>query len=239
MGQLQKNSRNRRSVMRINTIAKVHQSKTAAPLGTVCLLYTHPLVLEDYQKLLSASGFRIEARQLDTSLAFDLEKLDLPVVQVFIVDTLAITEAIQLLVAEIRAGFPKSRQIVVGAKLSAESAFPLFRIGVTGLLTHDQAHRYISRAVSRVAEGGCWAPRNLLASYLGAIANKQLVKTVPNITHRERTVLELLKLNRSNREIAYDLKISESTAKFYVSKLLAKFKVQSRTDLIMLFSNLP
>jgi len=79
----------------------------------------------------------------------------------------------------------------------------------------------------------------LLASYLGAIANKQLVKTVPNITHRERTVLELLKLNRSNREIAYDLKISESTAKFYVSKLLAKFKVQSRTDLIMLFSNLP
>src|SRR2546422_3055608 len=41
-----------------------------------------------------------------TSLAFDPEKLDLPVVQVFIVDTLALTEAIQLLVAEIRAQFP-------------------------------------------------------------------------------------------------------------------------------------
>src|SRR2546427_9672250 len=104
MGQLQKNSRNRRSVMRINTIAEVHQSKTAAPLGTGCLLYTHPLVLEDYQKLLSASGFRIEARQLDTSLAFDLEKLDLLVAQVVIVDTLAITEGTQLLRAGTRAG---------------------------------------------------------------------------------------------------------------------------------------
>jgi DNA-binding CsgD family transcriptional regulator len=46
-------------------------------------------------------------------------------------------------------------------------------------------------------------------------------------------VLEALLENLSNKEIADRLHISERTAKFHVSNLLAKFRLRRRQDLIL------
>jgi DNA-binding CsgD family transcriptional regulator len=48
-------------------------------------------------------------------------------------------------------------------------------------------------------------------------------------------VADLLLENLSNKEIASRLHVSERTAKFHVSNLLAKYGVQRRADLILLF----
>ena len=55
------------------------------------------------------------------------------------------------------------------------------------------------------------------------------------MSKREQEVLELLMLNLSNKEIGSKLNMSERTAKFHVSNLLAKYGVQRRADLILLF----
>jgi DNA-binding CsgD family transcriptional regulator len=55
------------------------------------------------------------------------------------------------------------------------------------------------------------------------------------MSKREQEVLELLMLNLSNKEIGSKLHMSERTAKFHVSNLLAKYGVQRRADLILLF----
>ena len=55
------------------------------------------------------------------------------------------------------------------------------------------------------------------------------------MSKREQEVLELLMQNLSNKEIGSKLHMSERTAKFHVSNLLAKYSVQRRADLILLF----
>ncbi len=55
------------------------------------------------------------------------------------------------------------------------------------------------------------------------------------LSRREKEVADLLLENLSNKEIASRLHVSERTAKFHVSNLLAKYGVQRRADLILLF----
>jgi DNA-binding NarL/FixJ family response regulator len=50
------------------------------------------------------------------------------------------------------------------------------------------------------------------------------------LTGRERDVLELLALGRTNREIGETLFISEKTASVHVSNLIAKLGVANRTE---------
>ena len=55
------------------------------------------------------------------------------------------------------------------------------------------------------------------------------------MSRREKEVADLLLQNLSNKEIASKLLMSERTAKFHVSNLLAKYGVQRRADLMLLF----
>ncbi|HEY8583852.1 MAG TPA: response regulator transcription factor, partial [Capillimicrobium sp.] len=53
---------------------------------------------------------------------------------------------------------------------------------------------------------------------------------VLGLTVREREVLELLALGRTNREIGETLFMAEKTASVHVSRILAKLDVRSRTE---------
>ena len=50
------------------------------------------------------------------------------------------------------------------------------------------------------------------------------------LTYRERSVLELIARGKSNRQIAGDLNLTEGTVKGYVSIILAKLKLEDRTQ---------
>jgi DNA-binding NarL/FixJ family response regulator len=53
-----------------------------------------------------------------------------------------------------------------------------------------------------------------------------------HLTAREAVVLRLMALGHGNREIASRLEISEHTAKFHVSSVLAKLGAESRTEAV-------
>ncbi len=55
----------------------------------------------------------------------------------------------------------------------------------------------------------------------------------PHLTARERQVLDLILLARSNREIARELGIEERTVKAHVGRLMRKTGAENRIDLSM------
>jgi NarL family two-component system response regulator LiaR len=55
-----------------------------------------------------------------------------------------------------------------------------------------------------------------------------------DLTPREREVLALMVEGLNNREIAENLVVSQSTAKFHVSSILSKLGVESRTEAVAL-----
>ena len=204
----------------------------------VCLLSSHPLVLAEWERLLSPAGFSLQVRRLESTLALGREKLSLPSAEVFVTDAQAPRQATELLVAEIQESHPHARQVVVAEKLSEVYAFPLLRLGAKGLLSYAEAHQKLPQALQVVAAGGFWVPRDLLSRFidsnLGQMRGRKVKSSPANLSQREREVLDALLENLANKEIADKLHISERTVKFHVSSLLEKFGVPRRTDLILL-----
>lgn len=55
-----------------------------------------------------------------------------------------------------------------------------------------------------------------------------------NLTDREKEVLKLLAKFKCNKEIADELRISESTTKAHISSILKKFNVNDRSQCVII-----
>lgn len=204
----------------------------------MCLLAFHPMVLSEFERLLSDLPFTVRGRRLEPDLIADPTKLTIPKAAVFVVESHAHRPTTEALVVGVLGRHPAARVIVVAEKFDQGGAFPLLRLGAKGLMTFDEANEQLGRAVQEVAGGGFWVPRALLSRFVdesvSAVRRPPGPAGVARLSPREKEVLDALLGNLSNKEIASKLHMSERTAKFHVSNLLAKYGVRRRADLILL-----
>ncbi len=211
---------------------------------SVCVLSSHPLVLEEIRATLQPLGFRLIPVRLESNFAPGLANLTLPRAHIYVTDAQAPHQAIEVLVNNIQERHSTTRQVVISEKWTEANAFPLLRVGVKGLLSYAEARSKLPQALDVVSVGGFWVPRKLLSKFvdsiLQAVHERRVLKGPANLSQREKEVLEALLDNQANKEIADRLHISERTVKFHVSSLLEKFGVRRRTDLVLLwFQNRP
>jgi DNA-binding NarL/FixJ family response regulator len=209
------------------------------PSLKVCLLSPHPMVLDEFHRLLEGSGFQITSKQLDSMLAPDLRNLDIPRAAVYVIDAHAARQATGALLTNILERYATARLLVVGDKLKEADSYSLLRQGAKGILTYAEAREQLPLALPQVAAGGIWVPRPVLSRFVDSILSstqgRRLRMDSPTeLSRREQEVLASLLENLANKEVADRLHISERTVKFHVSNLLAKFGVRRRADLILL-----
>jgi DNA-binding NarL/FixJ family response regulator len=204
----------------------------------VCLLAFHPLVLSEFERLLSEDDFSVTSRRLEPDLMADPERLSIPKAAVYVVEAHAHRPTTEALVVHVLSRNPTARVVLVAEKFEQGAAFPLLRLGAKGLLTFAESTEQLPRAVEEVAGGGFWVPRSLLSRFvdetLSAVRRPRGPAGPARLSRREKEVLDALLENLSNKEIASKLHMSERTAKFHVSNLLAKYGVRRRADLILL-----
>jgi len=202
----------------------------------VCLLAFHPLVLSEFERLLSEDDFTVTSRRLEPDLMADPERLSIPKAAVYVVEAHAHRPTTEALVVHVLGRNPTARVILVAEKFEQGAAFPLLRLGAKGLLTFAESTEQLPRAVEEVAGGGFWVPRSLLSRFvdetLSAVRRPRGPAGPARLSRREKEVLEALLENLSNKEIASKLHMSERTAKFHVSNLLVKHGVRRRADLL-------
>ncbi len=206
--------------------------------ASVCILSFHPLVLSEFERLLSELPLTVHGRRLEPDLIADPAKLVVPKASVFVVESHPHRPTTESLVVGVLGRHPTGRVIVVAEKFDQDGAFSLLRLGSKGLLTFGEANEQLGRAVQEVAGGGFWVPRTLLSRFVDETISSTRRPRGPagpaRLSRREKEVMEALLENLSNKEIASRLNMSERTAKFHVSNLLAKYGVRRRADLILL-----
>lgn len=113
-----------------------------------------------------------------------------------------------------------------------EHVFAALRAGALGYLVKGADGDEIIRAVHAVAAGdavyGGSVARRIVAFYSGA-TESPAARAFPDLTPREREVLELLAVGCRNHEIARRLGMSEKTVRNHVSQVLMKLQVPDRT----------
>lgn len=210
----------------------------------VCLFPSHPLVSSEFDQRLDPARFVLQTTRPEVGPGGAVDASRLTEADVYVVDTHSPRPVTESLIAGIFSRFPQARVIALADEFGETNAFPLLRLGAKGLVTYAQAPGQIPQALEAVANGGYWVPRPLLSRFVDSIisglGSRQFASGTTQLSKREKEVLDLLLENISNKEIAQRLHISERTAKFHVSNLLAKFSVRRRADLIVLwFQNPP
>lgn len=136
----------------------------------------------------------------------------------------------------IRRERPEIRLIVIGPEGNDELVLNAIVAGARAYLDLTAGPEMILTAINVVTAGSIWAPRRLLSKLIDRLLNGRetsLTNGNPHLTDRERQVLELILLARSNREIATHLGIEERTVKAHVGRLMRKTGVDNRIELSM------
>jgi DNA-binding NarL/FixJ family response regulator len=203
---------------------------------TVCLLSPHPFVLENLCGLLGRPKFRVLSERVEFLPGQGAGLPALPAADAFVLDANGPLRAVVALISRVKSEQPDARVVVISDELTEESAFPLMRLGIRGLLRYADAATQLAAAVLSVHGGGYWVPRLLLSRFVFGILDQPKFP-VPGearkLSPRERQVHEALLENLSNKEIAARLNLSERTVKFHVSNVLAKHRLRRRADLIL------
>jgi len=137
----------------------------------------------------------------------------------------------------ITAGNTRARVLVLTTFDDDDYVHGALRAGASGFLVKDMALDDIVAAIRVVAAGDATiAPgvtRRLIGEFADQPRSARKPRELAGITDREREVLRLVGLGRSNAEIAAALHITVGTAKTHVARLLAKLSARDRVQLVI------
>ena len=133
-------------------------------------------------------------------------------------------------IEQVRSRHPEARVLVFVRDVKARTTFPCLMAGVKGVLLQTAGADELRNAIRCVREGSLWTPRAILAEWVERVARLG-IGAQNAFTRSEQRVLEAVREELSNKEIAHRLGVTEATVKFHVGKLLKKTGSADRREL--------
>jgi DNA-binding NarL/FixJ family response regulator len=138
----------------------------------------------------------------------------------------------------LRAQFPGIPVVVVSANEEPGVIRRCMEFGASGFLPKTLAIDVMRSAIRCVLEGGVWTPPDVDLAGAEDAATRDLVHRLATLTPQQVRVLMMLSEGLLNKQIAYELKVSEATVKAHVSAILQKLGVESRTQAVIAASKI-
>ncbi|MGY1745388.1 response regulator [Blastococcus sp. SYSU D00695] len=129
------------------------------------------------------------------------------------------------------AASPHARVLVLSMSDDDDSVFAALRAGARGYLLKGAGRAEILRSVRAVAEGEAIFGPSIalrLAAFFATPPTEPSRPPFPELTAREREVLDLVARHRTNPQIADALGVSSKTVRNHVSNVFAKLQVADR-----------
>jgi DNA-binding NarL/FixJ family response regulator len=133
----------------------------------------------------------------------------------------------------LRAQFPGVPVVIVSATEEADVIRRCMEFGASGFLPKTLGIDAMRAAIRRVLEGGVWTPPDVDLTTGADDDTRDLVTKLSTLTPQQVRVLMMLSGGLLNKQIAYELGVSEATVKAHVSAILQKLGVESRTQAVI------
>jgi DNA-binding NarL/FixJ family response regulator len=135
----------------------------------------------------------------------------------------------------LRALYPAVPVAVVSASEDAATIRHAIGLGASGFIPKSLATESIDTAIAAILDGAVWVPPDVV---LAAPDDDGLISRLVTLTPQQVRVLMMLSEGLLNKQIAYELGVSEATVKAHVSAILQKLGVESRTQAVIAASNI-
>jgi len=134
----------------------------------------------------------------------------------------------------LRSQFPSVPVIVVSGSADHPTIRRCLDFGAAGFIPKTTDVETMRSAIRSVLEGGTWVPPDFDGSMPADKETADLVRRLSSLTPQQMRVLMMLSEGLLNKQIAYELSVSEATVKAHVSAILTKLGVESRTQAVIL-----
>lgn len=184
--------------------------------------------IADVATILEAGDF-----EATKSLVADNEDLDLVLLDLSMPGVSGLSGLISL--RGIHSAVP---MVVVSAHDDPETIRRALELGASGFISKSASMEDIRGAVLTVLSGGITAPVGIDLGVERDPEISDLIKRLQSLTPQQTRVLGMLAEGLLNKQIAYELSVSEATIKAHVSAVLQKLGVDSRTQAVILLSKI-
>jgi DNA-binding NarL/FixJ family response regulator len=132
-----------------------------------------------------------------------------------------------------RAQYPSVPVIVVSANDDHAVIRRCMEFGASGFIPKTLGVDVMRTAISRILGGGVWTPPDVDLGAGSDAEAAELMTRMATLTPQQVRVLMMLSEGLLNKQIAYQLGVSEATVKAHVSAILQKLGVESRTQAVI------
>ncbi|MGI9422541.1 MAG: response regulator [Hyphomicrobiaceae bacterium] len=133
----------------------------------------------------------------------------------------------------LRAQYPAIPVAIVSASEDPATIRRAIDFGASGYVPKSLPIEQIRQAIQSIIAGEVWTPPGVDLSSVAGTEDEQLVARLSSLTPQQVRVLMMLGDGLLNKQIAYELSVSEATVKAHVSAILNKLGVDSRTQAVI------
>jgi len=201
-------------------IADDHPLFRQALLGTLKAKLT-------YTKWLEAQTIEELEQQLMAHNESDLLLLDLNIPGAHGFNTLI----------HVRNHFPQIPVVIVSAHEDHDTISKAMEYGAAGFVPKSTPVDDIYSAIVAVLSGNIWLPASF-EQQLGNNNNSEIAERVASLTQQQYRILMMFAQGMLNKQIAYDLNVSEATIKAHATAIFRKLDVRNRTQAVIAIAQL-
>jgi DNA-binding NarL/FixJ family response regulator len=133
----------------------------------------------------------------------------------------------------LRAQYPSLPIVVVSANDDPAVIRRCMEFGASGFIPKTLGVETLRQAVGRVLRGELWTPPDIDLARDADTEIAGMIARLATLTPQQVRVLMMLSGGLLNKQIAYELGVSEATVKAHVSAILQKLGVESRTQAVI------
>lgn len=133
----------------------------------------------------------------------------------------------------LRAQFPAIPVVIVSASDDSATIRRSMDFGASGFIPKRFGVETLRDAIGKVMRGDVWIPADVDLSAAGDPDMMKLRDRLMTLTPQQVRVLMMLSEGLLNKQIAFELGVSEATIKAHVSAILQKLGVESRTQAVI------
>jgi len=137
----------------------------------------------------------------------------------------------------VRNHFPQIPVVIVSAHEEHNTISKAMQYGAAGFIPKSTPVNDIFNAIVTILAGDIWLPKSF-QNISDSNENIDVAEKVASLTQQQYRILMMFAQGMLNKQIAYDLNVSEATIKAHATAIFKKLDVRNRTQAVIVISKL-
>jgi len=200
--------------------------------NSVLIADDHPLFREALTYIISSviSDVRVveATNYADTKTAMQENSFKLAFLDLNMPDSNGLTD-----LALLKKQFPTTPIVIVSAHEESDIIRTCLEYNASGYITKSSNPQEIKSAIQIILAGDTYLPKEIDLSQSSSDFNNAVSEKIGSLTPSQLKVLIEMGKGKLNKQIAYDLEITEATVKAHITSVFKKLKINNRTQAVL------